>query len=263
VSWPDPRGVLAVKNRRLLLALCILIPALPGCTSARCLGAVQTHLTLGTAYLNEGDCKAATREFFAAESACPAAAREPEIQHRLGLSFLCTEMFLEAEERLLLALGLTAEPFPQVLVNLSALYIAQEEWEQAEASAREALEDPSYTEAGRAWVNLAFAAFQQGKLGVADEAYRTVLSKSPEFCPAWFGLAQLAETREDLDGALEHYRTASECADRDLQYRYELGRVLNLLGHLDEARGLLQGVVDSTGDPALAARAEDLLSTMP
>ncbi len=252
-----------MKTIRRSLSLFLLLPALAGCTSARCLNTVSTHLTLGTAYLNEGGCEMAASEFYKAESACAAAAQEPEIQHRLGLSLMCQDLFADAEERMLLALELAKEPMPHALVNLSALYIAQERWGAAEEAAREALDDPTYAEAARAWNNAAYAAHQQGKLDEADEAYRIAIRQSPEFCPAWFGLGDVAEARGDLDAAQEHYRVASECAPTNLRYRFEHGRVLDLLGHLDEARDVLQSVVDRASDGELRARAEDLLTTLP
>jgi tetratricopeptide (TPR) repeat protein len=244
-----------------VVALCAAVSG--GCVSAQCLRSVETHTTLGTAYLNEGQCEAALSEFFKAEDACPKAATVAEIQHRIGLAFFCKEMLDEAEQRILNAIDMSEELIPQAWVNLSALYLQAERWAEAESAAAKALEDPTYQEAGRAHNNLAYAAYKLGKLDVAVDNYRSIIRTAPEFCPAYYGLAMVLEDREDFDGAAEHYEMAAMCQQENLQYRFDAGRLWNRSQNFEKARKHLQYVLDRAPAGALKERAKDLLRSIP
>ncbi len=204
--------------------LTLLSPASALAGKKRCLQDVSTHTTLGTAYLNEGNCEGALSEFLKAESACKAAAKEPEVQHRIGLAYFCKQLLEEAEPRLKTAVALS-DGAPHMQVNLSALYIAQERWTEGRAAAKVALEDPTYTEAARAHNNVAYAALMLGELDEAEASWTRVLKLAPEFCPAWHGLGQVAEKRGDLAGALDRYGMAVKCQPGNEQYIHDRGRV--------------------------------------
>ncbi len=196
-----------------LVAVAMLAPTSVLAGKKQCLSAMDTHLTLGTAYLNEGACEAALSEFLLAEGGCRAAARDPEIQHRIGLAYFCNESLQEAEGRLKRSVELSKTPTGATLVNLSALYIAQERWAEAEQTAELALTDPTYLEASRARHNIAYAAMKQGKLEVAEARWQEVLKANPEFCPAWQGLSEAAAARNDPDAAGSYSETAATCRE--------------------------------------------------
>jgi len=208
----------------LTAALSLLSPTAALAGKRRCLRDVATHTTLGTAYLNEGNCSAALSEFLKAESACKAAAKESEVQHRIGLAYFCSNLFEEAEARLQTAINLSDEA-PHVHVNLSALYLAQQRWAEGRAAAKVALKDPTYTEAARAHNNVAYAALMLGELDEAEASWERALKMQPRFCPAWHGLGQVAEKRGDLAGALDQYGTAVECQPEHEQYKHDRGRI--------------------------------------
>jgi tetratricopeptide (TPR) repeat protein len=229
---------------------------------AACLSAVDTHTMLGTAYLNEGNCEAALREFFAAEGACKQAAKSAEVQHRIGLAYFCKDAAADAELRIQSAIALADHSFPQAHVNLSAVYLWQERWQDAAREASVALEDPTYQEAARARNNLAYANQHLGKYDEAEQGYAAVLETAPMFCPAWYGLGQLNEERRALPQAKEHFLTAAECQEDNVQYRFDAGRLAYLQGDLEAARGHLEFAV-ANSDGQMKSRAQDFLRAMP
>ena len=223
---PDIEARLQLAGLALSLtaALSLVSPTTALAGKRRCLQDVATHTTLGTAYLNEGNCNAALSEFQRAESSCKAAAKEGEVQHRIGLAYFCSNMFEEAEARFETAIALSDEA-AHMQVNLSALYLAQERWAEGQAAAKVALQDPTYTGAARAHNNVAYAALMLGALDEAEASWGRVLKLAPEFCPAWHGLGQVAERRGDLAGALDHYSFAVKCQPNNDQYKHDRGRV--------------------------------------
>ena len=242
-------------------AVLLVLSTLAGsCVTLETVKRADAHASLGMAYLNEKDPEGALAEFFKAEELLP---RSSDIQHRIALAFFAKGMHEEAEARFQKAIKLNKDPFPEAHVNLSALYLALERYADAEVEARNALAVPTYREAGRAWNNLATAALYQDKLDEAEEAYRRILPGAPAFCPAWQGLAIVAERRKSYPEAVDYLKKATICDTTNLVYFYDLGRILNQMERYDEARPVLEKVKAESQSTRLKQAAEDLLRSLP
>ena len=108
----------------------------PDDARAACQRAIQAkpdyyrpHLTLGTFYLTRGQFAPAEQEYRRALDAAPGL----QSGHmNLGLALLQERQFPEAETQLLEALHVSVKPAANLLLNIGALYYAEERFDQAE-----------------------------------------------------------------------------------------------------------------------------------
>jgi len=251
-------------SRYLVIAAAVLsLSTLPACLTKKCINQSEANNKMGVAYLDEGDCVGALTSFLASMDACPNVQRSPDANHNLALAYMCKKMPEEAESYFLKAIEYSPDPFPQAHVNLSALYLRQERWQEAAEHAQAALDIPVYRESSKAMFNLASAKLQLGDIDGARILLQDLVKITPTFCGAWEALAELEDRAENKPLACERWAKTVTCNENDLYYRYQRGKCLLEGGDVDKGRGHLEYVIENDPDGDLRVKAKDLLLTLP
>ncbi len=167
----------------------------------------------------------------------------------------------QAEQALLRALEL--DPYlTDAHNNLGAVYDQMGRKSEAEAEFRKALADPGYPTPEKAYLNLGLLQVSMGK----DEDGLRLLRKSveinPKFFQAHFELARLLERLGRLDEAAREYEVASPDYDGRGDYHYRLGLTYFRLGLADKARLHLSRVLEVSPGSESAAQADALLKLL-
>ena len=90
----------------------------------------------------------------------------------------------------------------------------------------------------------AWAAWQRGDAATAAERYGRLVALSPGLAEDWNNLGNARDAAGDLDGAIPALRRAAALSPRDPGIVVNLARALVRARGLDEARALLQGLVE-------------------
>lgn len=97
-----------------------------------------------------------------------------------------------------------------------------------------------------------------GPLASGIERWKQALAVGPESFSAHFELAELAESRDELELAAEHYRRAWQMLPERKRVLVDLGRVLLHLNRIEEANAVLLAA-SRAGEPRTAEQARYLL----
>lgn len=230
-------------------------------------GGAKSHLTIARALLEAASLPDLHREWLLALASAHQAASYPA--EALALYTECAEAFPEAGEArlgagtLLEGIAFLPDGFPRGNLNLRPRRAARE----AEKWYREALRvQPSLTEAR---LRLARVLQRTDRIDEALPHLSRVVESSPDatfVALAHLFWGEICETRGDVDGAIEHYRSALD-ADRDLQVA-ALALAQALHGR-DGRQAAFDALVPALGDgggtsPLLAyRRGPQLLSSSP
>ena len=84
--------------------------------------------------------------------------------------------------------------------------------------------------------NLAFALMNQGQIDEAEEEYLKVVKKDPKDGEAYLGLGKIYLKRQLYEQALKHLKKANTYLHNNLEASYELAKLHEDLGHLEEAQ---------------------------
>lgn len=142
-----------------------------------------------------------------------------------------------ALDELSLALSHAAEPVP-VLVHRGAILARRGRTAEAEQDLRDAIRrNPAHAPAH---FHLGLALLRRGRGGDATAALRESLRHAPDDPDATYYLGEALEAQGDLSGALTTLERAAALAP-ELSRTYKLmGRLLDRLGHTDQARAMHQ-----------------------
>ncbi len=238
------------RVHRTLLPVLLVIGA--GCVTVEEARQADALCELGTSYLNEGSTEDAIRELERAKSLNP---RDADIRHALGMAFFAKELFPKAEKELLAAIRLDPD-LTEAKLNLAALYIAMERYEEALEYLQQVVADYRYRSPARAYNNMGYVYLQLGRYDQAEEALRQALRIAPRFCQAQYNLSLVYEAENRLEDARRHREEAVSLCPDDLRYRLALGMLQVRLDRRVEAIDNFKRVVeaDPTGEMGDAAR---------
>ena len=142
-------------------------------------------------------------------------------------------------------------------VNLSWIALEGEDWEAAARHARRALDlDPTL---GRAWVNLGQAREAQGRLGEAEQAYRSAVEHDANDWQARLRRSLLLLQGGREAEALHELERVEELAANEPEARFQLGRIHQARGDGARARANYEAVVRLSPGGTLAAAAQERL----
>ena len=148
---------------------------------------VRNHYELAVNHLKEGRAGIAIRELLAAESLDP---KDPWIQLALAEAYRLKGHTPEAEQHLKRALALRPD-LDAAELNLSALYIQTERYEEAIEVSEHLLADATFAAPWKALTNKGYALYKLGRRAEAREALGQALEYHEHFWPARLDLAIL------------------------------------------------------------------------
>ncbi|MNJ91146.1 lipoprotein NlpI [compost metagenome] len=165
----------------------------------------QYYLQMATAHLESGNYPFALRDLQSAEKLNP---KNPVIQNNLGLVYFMRERFDLSEVHFKKALDLQQE-YSDARNNLARLYIEVGRYKEAEKEIKMVLDDLTYANVGKAYINLGLAKFNQKQYEAALRSFEKVLESQSDNCVAntyrgrsIFEMKDYARAAEALDRAI-------------------------------------------------------------
>jgi Tfp pilus assembly protein PilF len=187
--------------------------------------------------------------------------REPDnavLYAYLGRFAFIAGRYTDAEQALLHALEL--DPFMTDIHNyLGSVYGEMGRNADAEAEYRKALADRTYPTPQLVYLNLGLLYRSEGRDEEAIDALRTAVEIDSKFFRAHYELAKLLEHIGRLEEAVRVYEVAEPDYRNSGEYHYRIGFTLFMLGKKERARESLMRAIQVAPGSHSGAEAEDLL----
>ena len=220
----------------------------------------ELHLRMGTGYLQEGNYPSALRELLLAEQLDPS---NTMVQNNLGLAYFFRDRFELAAEHLKKAISLDSK-FTEARNNYARVLIELTRYDQAISELKIVLDDLTYNEPAKAWVNMGLAYFQRGDFKTARDRFASAIQNNRNHC-----LAHTLYGRSLLElGELQTAATALDSAVvvcRPSKYdepHYFSGLTYYKLGRTSSAIARMEEVVKLYPEGRYAKKAESMLKLM-
>lgn len=167
----------------------------------------ELYLRLGTSQIEAGNYPAALRDLLKAEEIDP---KNPVTQNNLGLVYFYRERFDFAEKHLRKAVSLDTK-YSEARNNLARILIEQGKFNEAESELKTVINDLTYPNPEKAYINLGLVKFNQKDYAGSQASFSKVLKSSPDDCIAntYFGRGFFEEG---------DYSRATEALDRAISF---------------------------------------------
>jgi type IV pilus assembly protein PilF len=226
-----------------------------------------SHRDLGTLYLQRGELELAIREYRAAISIWD---RDAETHFAIGEAYRQKAAFESAELHFLRALEL--EPgLHDARLNLGALYLQQERWEDAIATNQVLADDPTFMRPARALVNLGWAQYKSGNRADAEKSFRSAVASDGFSYQGRLNLGIVLYDREEFVEAIRHFSKVLELIDgrpeqvfgaAEAEARFRMAMAHVRLGQRQRAIEQLRVAVDRGGETEWADKSRDYLAVL-
>jgi Tfp pilus assembly protein PilF len=221
----------------------------------------RAHYSMAMGYLREGKVALAIRELQGAEELTP---RDPWVHLALGEAYRLRGKESEAEKHLKRAIGLRPG-FQPALLNLSALYIQVERYDEAIAISDQLLDDATFPVPWKALTNKGYALSRLGRSAEARDVLDAALEYHPDFWPAVLDVAILDAEQGRHVEALEGFEHVLELTDSPLvaaEAHYRIGLVYVSLGNREQAMHHLTVATQAKPSGQWGKRSEDYLKRL-
>jgi tetratricopeptide (TPR) repeat protein len=188
----------------------------------------------------DGNFDEAVREY---ERAIRLDDENPWIYNALGLALTAKGDFRKALEALQKALELNSD-LTDVHNNLGVVYSEMGDMEGAFREFSVVVRDPSYPTPEKALYNLGNLYLRQDNVELAHIHYRRAIEKNPDFALGYRGLGKTYLAMGETESAMAQFAAALEHGPDDIESLYELARLHEERGDLDEARTYYRRVVE-------------------
>jgi Tfp pilus assembly protein PilF len=250
-----------MPRRVITCVFCIAFAALASCTTAnKDREEADLRLRLGTGYLQEGNYPLALRELLLAAKLDP---RNAMVQNNLGLAYFFRERYELSAEHLQNAISIDPK-YSEARNNFARVLIELTRYDQAIRELKVVLDDLTYPDPAKAWVNLGLAYFQKGEYATARDRFATAIQNDRNHC-----LAHTLYGRSLLE--LGELQTAASALDnavvvcRPVRYdepHYFSGLTYYKLGRASSAIARMEEIVKLYPDGRYAKKAESMLKLM-
>jgi Tfp pilus assembly protein PilF len=249
------------------MSLCVV--ALMACASVdpAALRKGETHRDLGTIYLNKGEVELAIREY---RLAIEAWERDAETHFAIGEAYRRKAEYLLAERHFRRSLELDPEKLDARL-NLGAIYIQQQRWQEAIVENRILVEEPTFLMPARALVNLGWAQYNSKDFEGAKGSLQRALAIDPANYQAHVNLAIVLYEDGDLADALLHFERAVQIlngrpvelfglAEAEVRFRMAMAHVR--LGQRSQALEQLREAAERGGNTEWGKKSRDYIAVL-
>lgn len=239
-----------------------LLLALLSCatTSEKDRELAKYRLRIGTAYLEAGDYPDALRELLLAEKLDP---KNEMVQNNLGLAYFFRERYDLAAQHLHRAIELNPS-FTEARNNYARVLIEQARHDEALKELKVVLDDLTYPDPAKAWVNVGLAHFNKGDFARAKEAFATAIQINRNHClgQTFYGrslleLGDLETAAQALDNAVVICRPS-----KFDEPHYYSGLAYYKLGKTSAAIARMEEVMKLYPQGRFAKKAESMLKLM-
>lgn len=236
-----PNIIDRVRQAALLLLILGLVSSCATNTKER--EQALLRLRIGTSYLEAGDHPAALRELLLAERLDP---DNELIQNNLGLAYFFRERYDQAAHHLYRAISLKPS-YTEARNNYARVLIEQTRYDQALQQLKRVLDDLTYPDPAKAWVNVGLAFFHKNEFKNAKEAFSSAVEINRNHClgQTFYGrslleLGELEAAAKALDNAVVVCRPSMFDEPHyfsGLTY-YKLGKTSSAIARLEEVTKL-------------------------
>ncbi len=170
----------------------------------------------------------------------------------------------KAEQHLREALRIAPGHQPARL-NLSALYIEMNRFEEAIAEAERLVADPTFPAPWRALTNLGWAQFKLGRLAEARTTFQRALDRNPQYWPALLDLGILESDAGNRMRALELFRQVVEIStvpSARAEANYRIAEVFIALGNRERAIPHLSAAAEQLPESEWGRKSEAYLEIL-
>jgi len=167
----------------------------------------------------------------------------PWIFNSMGLALAANGDLEEARRALEKALELNAD-LTDVHNNLGVVYSEMGDTERAFREFAIVIRDPSYPSPEKALYNLGNLYLREDNFELAHMHFRRAIERKPNFALGYRGLGKVHLAMDESESAMEQFAAALEHAPDDIESLYELARLYDEQGNLDEARAYYRRVVE-------------------
>jgi type IV pilus assembly protein PilF len=180
----------------------------------------KMHFQMGLDHLRQDRAPEAIGELLTAERFDPLSA---EVQFALAEAYRQSGRTPEAEAHLTRSLQLNPN-FHQARLNLAAMDIQAERYDQAIVLLNQLLDDATFPSPWRALTNLGWAEYRLGNLDAAEQHLTMAVDYRPDYWPALLNLGILEAERGNRDAAIQHFQRVLEgkpspLAEAEVRYR--------------------------------------------
>ena len=158
---------------------------------------------------------------------------ESAVSFQLGRAYYKNRNFQKAEKYFIDAIENSLSPPLEARNNLSLVYMAQEQWEQAERELMRTIDlNPWYE---TAHYNLGLVYINQENLLDAETSFQTVLEISPDHQESWYNLGIVYGRLGELNRAIDAYEQSLQLRPDDEKARLNLAVQYRKLGNTNKA----------------------------
>jgi type IV pilus biogenesis/stability protein PilW len=204
------------------------------------------HMRIGTSFLAQGNQPSALRELLIAEQLDP---KNEAIQNNLGLAYFIREKYELAAQHLQKALELKPS-YSEARNNYGRTLIELGRYEDAAREIQAVINDLTYEDPAKAWVNLGLVYFRKGDYRTAKDKFTEAIRINRDHCLAQtlYGrslleLGQFSAAAPALDNAVVICRPAK--FDEPFYFSglsyYKLGRTSSAIARMEEVIKLYPG----------------------
>lgn len=140
--------------------------------------------------------------------------KEPIARLALGEAYRRKNMLDEAETELTLALALSKSTtefnYHETVINLSALYIQMERYEEARTWCQRVIDDPTFSTPWRALTNRGWAEYKLGRLDLARTSFEEAIEFHPRYSPSHLNLGIVEQEQKRWLQAIRQFELAIE-----------------------------------------------------
>jgi type IV pilus biogenesis/stability protein PilW len=219
------------------------------------------HYDLGVEYMSQGRIALAIRELRAAKEV---GADDPWIAMALAEAYRRRGKPEAAEAEYKRAIALDSE-LHQARLNLSALYIHLERYEDAIPHLVQLADDPTFSAPWRALTNLGWAQYRLGRRAEARSNLQTAVEYRDDYSPALLNLGILEQEEGHTLAALKLFERVTQARarpDAHAEANYRMAEIHVSLGQRQQALDRLQSAASGPGDGPWSRRSEEYLELL-
>ena len=243
------------------IALCAALMIFGGCaTSQKNRDEAGLRLRLGTSFLTQGNYPSAIRELQQAKTLDP---ENVIVLNNLGLAYYLREHYDLALQELAHAIHLQPK-YSEARNNYGRVLIDVARYDDAIHELQIVVNDLTYEDPAKAWVNLGLAYFRKGDFIKARDQFAEAIKANRDYClgQSYYGralleLGQLKSAAQVLDNAVLICRTSQFD-----EPHYFSGLTYYKLGKTSSAIARMEEVIKLFPQGRYAKRAESLLTVM-
>jgi type IV pilus assembly protein PilF len=243
-----------------LFSICcmLLFSSCASTPSREKMNSADTHIKLGSSYLENGQFNDAFMEFQKAIKLNP---RSKETLNYLGYLSTRFEKYDEAISYYKKAISIDPD-YSEAMNNLGVTYAETENWDEALTYFDAALSNHMYDTPESAFANKGYVLYMKGDYSNAERAVKEALIKNRLFPLASYVLGLIYTKLDDDDAAIEEFKKAIGLAPGYAEVHMELAKTYLRSGNKAKALKHFEAVLENDKNPLRLREASDQISRL-